>query len=85
MSQLQKQHPFGKRIPADMVLTLIFPLRPASKASTYINLGTMSKRIALMQNKDLMFENVHYYRKENPTLVSLSRAALAELMPPPYL
>jgi hypothetical protein len=38
-----------------------------------------------MQNKDLKVETVYYYHKENPTLVSLSRAALAELMPPPYL
>jgi hypothetical protein len=27
-----------KNIPADMVLTLILPLRPASKASTYIDM-----------------------------------------------
>lgn len=58
----------------------------SSFKSKYLHqFGEKSKLVLIMQNRDLIFKNVHYYRRDNPTFVSLSRAALAELMPPPYL
>jgi len=69
------------KVPADMVLTLILPFRPASKASTYIDrFINVNKNMNSWEN-----EEFKYTIMQDHTRVSLSRAALAELMPPPYL
>lgn len=71
------------KVPADMVLTLILPFRPASKASTYIDRFINVKKN--MNPWEWENEEFKYRIMQDHTRVSLSRAALAELMPPPYL
>jgi hypothetical protein len=69
------------KVPADMVLTLILPFRPASNASTYIGRFINVKEKMNSWGK----EEFKHTIMQHHTRVSLSRAALAELIPPPYL
>jgi hypothetical protein len=69
------------KVPADMVLTLILPFHPASNASTYINKFINVKvKMNSWEKKEFKYTIMQHH-----TRVSLSRAALAELIPPPYL
>lgn len=66
-------------LPADMVFTRILFFLPASNASTWFD-----KEIKNAKRKNKM-EGMQQRKVLDLTRVSLSSAAFAELIPPPYL